>query len=103
MLQEALSLDQDQVEDEQDVEQLRRNCGMCGGIECVEKDMDHIYTNKELNLEINVPAHICSRCDSVVYEPEDYRTLLEAEEKAQGRHYVKVEIKGGKINKYSVH
>jgi hypothetical protein len=76
---------------------------MCDGQDCVEKDPDHVYVNKDINLEINVPAHVCSKCDSVVYEPSDYKRLLEAEEKAQGRHYVRIEVKGGKIHKYSVH
>lgn len=65
--------------------------------------MNHIYVDKEINLEINIPAHLCSRCDAVVYEPDDYRKLLEAEEAAKGRPYIKVEIKNGQIHKYSVH
>jgi hypothetical protein len=82
---------------------IRRHCRQCEGTHCVEKDMDNIYVNPELNLSINIPAHICSKCDAVIYEPTDYEKLLEAEEKASGRHYTKVEIKNGKISKYSVH
>lgn len=107
MLEQALSLDfteDEQDEDKQkEVELKRRNCPQCGGVATVQKDTAYVYINANINLKLNVPAHICSGCDSVVFEPNDFKTILEAEEKAQGRHYVKVEIKGGKVHKYSLH
>jgi hypothetical protein len=75
----------------------------CDGVGCVERDEANIYTNANLDLKINVPAYICSKCDAIVYEPDVYAKVLEAEEAAQGRAYVKIEIRNGKINKYSVH
>lgn len=65
--------------------------------------MDYMYTNKDLNLTVNIPAHICARCDAIIYEPDDYCRLLMAEEAIQGRPYVKVESRNGRVYKYSVH
>lgn len=103
MLTEVMGVNPATPEEEETIEQRRRNCGICGGVNCVEKDEGHIYHNVEIDLKLTVPAHICSRCDSVVYEPDDYKNLLEAEEAAQGRSYVRVEIKNGRISKYSLH
>lgn len=106
ILEQALSLDFSEEQDEaqqKEIELRRRNCPQCGGIATVQKDMGYMYTNAPINLSINIPAHICSGCDAVVFEPKDFKTILEAEEKAQGRHYIKVEIKGGKVHKYSLH
>jgi hypothetical protein len=82
---------------------LRRDCGSCGGVGTVQKDPDNIYVNTSINFKMTVPGHVCSSCDVVVYEPDDYLKLLEAEEAAQGRPYVKVVIKNGRVSKHSVH
>lgn len=101
-MSQALSQDLQPEEPSED-KPVKFNCISCDGLKTVEKDPDHVYHNKELDLKINIPAYICSECDTLVYEPKDYAVVLEAEEKAQGRTYTKVEIRNGKVNKYSVH
>lgn len=105
VIDEVLGLEMPKEEESEvdKIARLRHDCGNCGGVNTVEKDFENIYVNSKLNFKLEVPAHICSRCDSTVYEPDDYLKILEAEEKAQGRPYVKVVIKHGRISKYSVH
>jgi hypothetical protein len=94
---QALSLEPPKDKDK------KHNCISCDGMGTVGLDEANIYTNASLGLTINVPAYVCSKCDSVVYEPDVYAKVLEAEEASQGRAYVKVKIVNGKINKHSVH
>lgn len=97
MVEEVLNLTQDTDPPR------KRNCPSCESVGTVEKNYDNIYLNTNLGLKLTIPAHICKSCDTVVYEPNDYAMILEAEEAAQGRPYIKVEIRHGKINKYSMH
>lgn len=100
MLTEALSL-QPPLDDTGP--EHRKNCSNCESVGTVTKNHGHVYENKSLKLSMNAPAYICSNCDVVIYEPATFKDILQAEEVAQGRHYVKVELKNGRIVKYSVH
>jgi hypothetical protein len=79
------------------------DCGHCGGRNTVVKEFDNVYNNDKLGLTLTVPAHICSQCDSVVYEPTDFQAILQKEEDASGRPYVRVSVKNGRINRTPYH
>lgn len=87
----------------QRLKDLTHDCDHCDGKNTVNRDLNHIHTNKELDLKVTVPAFVCSNCGDYSYEPEDYKIILEAEENAQGRHYVRFTVKDGRIIKYSMH
>lgn len=83
---------------------LIHRCKECNEVGSIYLDENNIYTNPHLKLELRVQAQICSNCGVTVYTPQDYGKIMQAEEHASGRPYVKVDVsKDGRISKYSLH
>lgn len=98
-----VGLPQDSDKDnDKDMSASMTPCRECGQ-GTVSRDMDNVYTNQALKLELKIPAYVCSHCNTIAYTKENYRKILEAEEAADGRPYVKVYIANGNIHRYTIH
>lgn len=91
-----------EIDDDKDLSESMNPCSECEE-GTISKDLDNLYKGVDPDFELKVPAYVCSKCSRVSYSKYDYKKILEAQEVASGRPYIKVAIQEGSILKYTLH